>query len=82
LFNYTFTFSQANVADSLASAAVVAMGEGKECTPIAIISDIPFVQFRNKTKRITKKYSSHEVPLKEDLYAPFLQHLPWRKGGS
>lgn len=80
LFGRAFHISQTNVADGLASAAVVAMGEGAEQTPLALITDIPFVSFISKPKRSKKEFSSFEVPMKEDLYAPFFTRMKWRKG--
>ena len=53
-----------------------------EQTPIAIITDVPFVQFqdRNPTK---KELDSFYIPiLKDDLFAPFLNSVKWRKGGQ
>ena len=57
-------FSQTDVADSLATAAVLAMGEGSERQPLAVITDAP-VEF---TERVNKKELL--IPLKDDMYAP------------
>jgi F420-0:gamma-glutamyl ligase len=46
LFGRPFKVSISNVADALASAAVLVMGEGTEQTPIAIVEDIPFVTIK------------------------------------
>ena len=43
LFGRPFTVSQADVAGGLAAAAVLQMGEGAEQTPIAILTELPFV---------------------------------------
>jgi F420-0:gamma-glutamyl ligase len=80
LFGRPFDVSQAGVALGLAGAAVVVMGEGTEQTPIAVISDVPFVQFqqRNPTK---KELEFFYIKNKEDdLFAPFLSAVKWRKG--
>ncbi len=81
LFGRDFHVSQTNVADGLAAAAVLAMGEGAEQTPLALITNIPFVTFQQKPARSKKKFSSFEVPLKQDMYAPFFARMKWRKGG-
>jgi F420-0:gamma-glutamyl ligase len=78
--NYSIT--QGNLADALAAAAVAVMGEGNEQTPLAIISDIPFIKFTEKEKKKKRIYSSFEVPPEEDLYSPFLKNAPWQKGGK
>jgi len=82
LFGKEFVFSQTNIVDSLASAAVLVMGEGKEQTPLAVATDIPFIQFANKPFSPRRPFSTLEVKPKEDLYYPFLSHLPWKKGGA
>lgn len=82
LFGRDFHVSQTNVADGLAAAAVLAMGEGSEQTPLALATDIPFIEFVEKPVRLRKRFSSLEVPIAEDLYAPFFSHITWRKGAS
>jgi len=49
LFGKEMKVSQSNIAESLATAAVATMGEGNEQTPLAIISDIPFVNFNKNS---------------------------------
>jgi dihydrofolate synthase / folylpolyglutamate synthase len=81
LFGRTMEVSVANIVDALASAAVVVMGEGTEQTPIAIIKDVPFVNFldHNPTQQeLDKFYISH---LEDDLFAPFINRPDWQKGG-
>jgi len=73
LFGRKFKFSQANVADGLAASAVLVMGEGKERTPLAVIEDAP-VAF---TETVNRKELF--IPLKDDMYLPFLSKLPKRK---
>lgn len=82
LFGREFMIQVADIADGLAATAVVAMGEGKETTPLAVISDIPFVEFTNKPYAPDKPLSSFEIEEKEDLYYPLLSSVPWEKGGS
>ncbi len=83
IFGRILKVSQTNISDSLASAAVLAMGEGNEQTPICILYDVPQkVEFSNAKPESSKPFSSFEVPLNEDLYSPFLLSVPWEKGGS
>ena len=81
LFGRDFHVSQTNIADGIATAAVLAMGEGAEQMPMALITDIPFVTFQQKPYTSRKPFSSFEIPMKEDMYAPFFTHMKWRKGG-
>jgi dihydrofolate synthase / folylpolyglutamate synthase len=68
-----------NTADGLAAAAVVTMGEATEQTPLALITDVPFVTF-GQQKSSNQKFSSFIVPIDEDLFKPFFDNLPWHKG--
>lgn len=81
LFGREYKVSKSNIVDSLAAAAVLVMGEGTEQTPIAIVKDVPFVQFQdhNPTKKeLDGFYIEHQ---KDDLFAPFLRNMGWRRGG-
>lgn len=82
LFGRDFHISQTNVADGLAAAAVLAMGEGSEQTPIALVTDVDFVTFESKPRVSKKEFSSFEVPIEQDMYAPFFACIKWRKGGA
>lgn len=81
LFGRPFKMTSAAVADALGTAAVLVMGEGAEQTPLAVFEDIPFVRFqqRSPTKRELDKL---KMPLADDLYAPLLKSVKWRKGGK
>lgn len=80
LFGRKFFMTQTNVVDGIAASAVTCMGEGNESTPLALVTDVPFVRFGAHMSR--KRFSSLEIPLKEDLYAPFLSSPLWKKGGG
>lgn len=69
IFGRHLKLSITDVADSLATAAVLVMGEGSERQPLAIISGAP-VEFRDKINR-------HEldINIKEDLYLPLFQKI-------
>lgn len=79
LFQRKLKVTQANVMDGLAGAAVLAMGEGKEQTPLAVIEDIPFVKFQDRDPS-RKELGLLRISLLEDLYSPILKHVNWRKG--
>ncbi len=80
LFGRLFKMAQTNVADGLAAAAVVVMGEGSESTPIALIEDIPWVTFVAKPVESKLPFSSFEIKTKEDMYYPLFASVPWKKG--
>jgi F420-0:gamma-glutamyl ligase len=56
------------------------MGEGTEQTPIAVISDVPFVKFQqhNPTKEELEFFYIKNK--EEDLFAPFLNAVKWHLG--
>jgi coenzyme F420-0:L-glutamate ligase len=69
MFGRVLKVSQTDVGDSLATAAVLCMGEGKEQQPLALISDAPIVF----TEKINKKELL--IDLKDDLYLPLFQSI-------
>jgi len=79
LFKREFKFEKLNIADSLAAAAVLAMGEGAEQTPIAVIEKASLVEFqeRNPTQ---EELDNLRIKLEDDLYAPLITSLKWQKG--
>lgn len=75
LFGREFKMETSNLPDSLATAAVLEMGEGAEQTPLAIISDIPYVKFG-------KTFQSIKIAEKEDMFYPLLSAVKWKRGGN
>ncbi len=69
IFGRKFLFSKVDIADSLATAAVLTMGEGNERQPLAVIKDPP-VQFVNRISR-----HELEINLADDLYQPFFENI-------
>lgn len=79
IFGRKLHFTKVNVMDGLAAAAVLAMGEGNEQTPLCLIEE-PFnviFQKRNPTKR---ELAGLRITMEEDLYGSFLTSVKWRKG--
>lgn len=70
IFGRKFKFSRTNVADSLATAAVLVMGEGNERQPLAIIEGVP-VEFCDRVNR-----KELHIDIKEDMYRPLFSKLP------
>lgn len=71
IFGRTLLLSQTDVADGLASGAVICMGEGAEQMPLAMITDPP-VEWTDDP------IDSNElrIPPEDDLYRPFFENLP------
>lgn len=70
--------SRANLAGGLAASAVLTMGEGKELTPIAIISEVPFVQFQDHDPT-DEELRDWRIPLQDDFFGSILQSADWQQ---
>lgn len=77
IFGKPLKHTQLSVLDGLAAAAVTIMGEGNEQTPLAVIEDIPFVQFQNRPP-IQEEIAGMKISLEEDVYAPLLTSVKWK----
>lgn len=78
LFGRFLKVTKSNVADALAASAVLAMGEGNEQTPLALITDLPFVQFK-KNNPSRKEIEALKISLDDDIYASLLKGVDWQK---
>ncbi|OHA19604.1 MAG: hypothetical protein A3H73_01275 [Candidatus Taylorbacteria bacterium RIFCSPLOWO2_02_FULL_50_120] len=70
IFGRKFEFSRTNMADGLAAAAVLVMGEGNERQPLAIIESAP-VEFSDNVNR-RELY----IDIQEDMYRPLFSTFP------
>lgn len=82
IFGRKFKMETSNMPDSLATVAVLEMGEGVEQQPIAIITEIPDIEFINWEFKPKSDFDSYEIPFKEDMFNPFLSSVKWLKGGG
>ena len=71
IFGRTLELSQSDIADGLASSAVICMGEGAEQQPLCVITDPP-VEWTDEP--IDPK--ELVIPPEDDLYRPFFESLP------
>jgi putative folate metabolism gamma-glutamate ligase len=78
IFGRKLEVTKANIADGLASTAVLAMGEGKEMTPIARISDVSFVTFCHNISK-TKMVEKLTIDQRDDLYGLLLNKAGWEQ---
>lgn len=81
LFGREYRVSRANVAGGLAAAAVVAMGEGAECTPLCLFEEIPTLRFEDHDPTEAEVAEARIRP-EQDVFGPFLSSLSWKKGGG
>lgn len=78
VFGKKFHFTASDVADSIAASAVLVMGEGDECTPLAVITGLNDVEyFKGQVSiRATKRYGWVHPNL--DVYSPLLDSSVWQ----
>ena len=79
LFGRPLHMTKVDVADALAAAAVLVMGEADEGTPLALIEDLPFVTFQARDPT-PEELEARWIDMEADLYAPLLQAAGWRRG--
>jgi len=76
IFGRILRHSRTDVADSLAAAAVLVMGEGLECQPLCVINDAP-LEFKNTIDR-----NELAINIREDLYQPLfakIKTIKWKR---
>lgn len=76
IFGKPLEVTLVNVADSLASAAALCMGEADNKTPLCLIQDAP-IEFVEKTDPAEITY-----PVENDLYTPLFQAVGFIKKGD
>lgn len=81
IFGRKLHVTQANIMDGLAASAVLAMGEGAEMTPLALIEEASFIDFQDAGPTATQ-LASLDIPIEEDLYEPLLNSERWQIGGG
>lgn len=81
LFGHEMQMTQENMAEGLAVAANVVMGEVAECQPLAVLEDLPMIQFQDNPPTKEEIAELH-IDIADDVYAPILLKADWKKGGS
>lgn len=81
IFGEPLKMTQKNIIDGFAGAAVVIMGEGEEQTPLATITDVPFVVFQNRPPTKEEK-NLLKINNEDDIYGKLLTSVTWEKGGK
>lgn len=67
IFGRELQVTQSNIPDAVAAAAVGVMGEGSECTPMAIVRGWPRVRFTD-----TPSHAGFHIDPESDIFAPLL----------
>jgi len=69
IFGRAFKYSKVDIADSLATAAVLCMGEGNEQQPLAVIKNAP-IEYSDKLNK-----NEIKIDIKEDIYGPMFKKI-------
>lgn len=80
LFGHEMMMTQVNTAEALAAAAVINMGEVSESQPLAIIENIPMIEFMDRELTIAEINDLH-IDLEDDVFSPILKTADWKNGG-
>ncbi len=80
LFGRLLKVERMNVADSLAVMASFTMGEGNECTPGVIMTQVPHVIFSENIS--IDENLQLTIPREKDYFNQFLGGAEWQKGGG
>jgi len=81
IFGRKLRVTKSNLLDALAAAAALMMGEGNEQTPLALIKDVPFIEFQQRNPT-DAELEELKIGMRDDLYAPLLKNIKWKKGYS
>lgn len=73
IYGRKLKYTQTNVADSLATASTLVMGEGKERYPLGLILEAP-IEFSNKRTKNELK-----IAVEDDMYSPLFKTFPNNK---
>lgn len=81
IFGKPFVSERINIADSLASTALLAMGEGNESTPLVVIKGIPHITFTEKDAP-ADNWLALKTTMEQDVFTQFYKDHDWKKGGK
>ena len=79
IYGKRLRMTKQSIIEGLAASAVLTMGEGNEQTPLAVICDVPFVEFVDHPPTKQER-DDLVIDPKDDLYAPLLTSVNWKKG--
>lgn len=82
LFDREMKMEIANHTDALAAAAVFAMGEGNEQTPLVLIENLPMHFSFEKSAPTPEELETLFVNLEDDIFAPLIRTELLRKGNG
>ena len=79
IFGHNLRVTKANIVDGIAASAVLNMGEGREQTPIAVVSEISNIKFVERTPT-KEELNEMSIKPKDDVYGKIFSSVKWLKG--
>jgi dihydrofolate synthase / folylpolyglutamate synthase len=79
LFGRLLKMEQVSILQSVATAAVLEMGEGNESTPLAVVEGVQEVEFHDHVPT-DQELAALKIELEDDVFAPILTRAPWERG--
>lgn len=80
VFGRVCKLTKSSILDGLAVAAVLTMGEGNEQTPLALVTQVPFVRFMDRPPS-KQELKDMQISKEDDIYSPLTNSPKWKKGG-
>ena len=80
LFGRQIVMEQVHIAEAVAVSAALVMGEVAEQTPLAIVADIPLIEFVDHVPT-QAELEAQIIDPADDVYAPLLNAVKWQRGG-
>ena len=81
LFGREVKFTNVNIIEALAASAALVMGEITEQTPLAVLTDLPNVEFQDHVPT-PEELDGVMWPIEKDMYGKLLTSVKWLKGGG
>jgi dihydrofolate synthase / folylpolyglutamate synthase len=82
IFGRTMQVSTSDLMDGIAASAVLVMGEGKETTPLAVVTGLSDINFYQKELPLYKARKATYVAPDIDMFYPLLHSKLWTKTGK
>ena len=80
IFGRVCKLTKSSIIDGLSVAAVLTMGEGNEQTPLALVTQVPFVRFMDRPPS-EQELKAMQISKEDDIYSPLINSSKWKKGG-
>jgi putative folate metabolism gamma-glutamate ligase len=79
IYGHPLRVTKVDIADALAASAVLLMGEADEQTPLAVLTNLPFVSFQDRDPS-TEELNTLHIDIEDDLFGQLLTAVSWKKG--